>query len=143
MGQGIAGNLRDIRRGYAQQWGLSLQHEFRGRWLVETGYMGNRGVHLPGRRNYDYLPQQFQALGTQLQQLVDNPYFGTVAGNLPLGQRQVTRATLLDTYPQFAGAAGYATLADSILWKLAMALNCQPPISPFTRAGPGLPKGSS
>lgn len=114
LGQGIAGNLRDIRRGYAQQWGLSLQHEFRGRWLVEAGYMGNRGVHLPGRRNFDYLPQQFQALGTQLQQLVDNPFFGTVAGNLPLGQRQVTRATLLDTLPQFAGASGYATFADSI-----------------------------
>ncbi len=114
LGQGIAGNLRNISRGYAQQWGLSLQHEFSGRWLVEAGYMGNRGVRLPGSRAFDYLPQQFRALGTQLQQLVDNPFFGTVAPNLALGQRQVTRATLLDTYPQFAGASGYATLADSI-----------------------------
>ncbi len=114
LGQGISGNLRDIRRGYAQQWGLSLQREFTGSWLVEAGYMGNRGVHLPGRRTYDYLPQQYQALGTQLQQLVDNPFFGTIASNLALGQRQVTRATLLDTYPQFSGASGYATLADSI-----------------------------
>jgi len=114
LGQSIAGNLRDIRRGYSQQWGLSLQHELRGSWLVEAGYIGNHGVHLPGRRSYDYLPQQYQALGTQLQQLVDNPYFGTVASNLTLGQRQVSRATLLDTYPQFAGASGYATLADAI-----------------------------
>ena len=29
------------------------------------------------------------------------------------GQRQVTRATLLDTYPQFGGVSGYATMADS------------------------------
>lgn len=114
LGQGIAGNLRNIRRGYAQQWGLSLQREFTGSWLVEAGYMGNRGVHLPSRRTFDYLPQQFQALGTQLQQLVDNPFFGTIAANLPLGQRQVTRASLLDTYPQFSGASGYATMADSI-----------------------------
>ncbi|MBY0503638.1 MAG: TonB-dependent receptor [Bryobacteraceae bacterium] len=114
LGQGITGNLRNIQRGYAQQWGLSMQHEFAGRWLVEAGYMGNRGVHLPSRRTFDYLPAQFQALGTQLQQLVDNPYFGTIPGNLALGQRQVTRASLLDTYPQFAGATGYATLADSI-----------------------------
>lgn len=114
LGQGISGNLRDIKRGYAQQWGLSLQREILKGWLVEAGYMGNRGVQLPGRRTFDYLPQQYQSLGTQLQQLVDNPFFGTVASNLALGQRQVTRATLLDTYPQFAGASGYATLADSI-----------------------------
>jgi hypothetical protein len=114
LGQGIAGNLRDIKRGYSQQLGLSLQREILQGWLVEVGYMGNRGVKLPGRRTYDYLPQQFQSLGTQLQQLVDNPFFGTIAPNLPLGQRQVTRATLLDTYPQFAGASGYATLADSV-----------------------------
>lgn len=114
LGQGISGNLRNIKRGYAQQWGLSMQREVFQGWLVEAGYMGNRGVSLPGRRNYDYLPQQFQSLGTDLQQLVDNPFFGTIAPNLSLGQRQVTRATLLDTYPQFAGASGYATLADSI-----------------------------
>lgn len=114
LGQGISGNLRNIRRGYSQQWGLSLQRELPGNWLVEAGYMGNHGVQLPGRRTYDYLPQQYQSLGTALQQLVDNPYFGTIPANLALGQRQVTRATLLDTYPQFAGASGYATLADAI-----------------------------
>lgn len=114
LGQGISGNLRDIRRGYSQQWGLSLQRELPHNWLVEVGYMGNRGVHLPGRRTYDYLPAQYRSLGTQLQTLVDNPYFGIIRSTLPLGQRQVTRASLLDTYPQFESASGYATLADSI-----------------------------
>lgn len=114
LGQGVGGNLRDIRRGYSQQWSLSVQRQLPGNWLVETGYMGNRGAHLPGRRTFDYLPEQYRSLGTQLQQLVDNPYFGIIPANLALGQRQVTRATLLDTYPQFAGASGYATLHDSI-----------------------------
>jgi outer membrane receptor protein involved in Fe transport len=114
LGQSISGNLRDLRRGYAQQWGLSLQRELPGNWLVELGYMGNRGTKLPGRRTFDYLPEQFRALGTGLQTLVDNPYFGIIPATLPLGQRQVARANLLDTYPQFAGASGYATLADSI-----------------------------
>ncbi len=114
LGQSVGGNLRSIRRGYSQQWGLSLQREFTGNWLVEAGYMGNRGVKLPGRRTYDYLPSQYQGLGTGLQALVDNPFFGTIPATLPLGQRQVTRASLLDNYPQFAGASGYATLADSI-----------------------------
>ncbi|MFN0106027.1 MAG: TonB-dependent receptor domain-containing protein [Bryobacteraceae bacterium] len=114
LGQGIGGNRRDILRGYSQQWGFSVQRELPGNWLVEAGYMGNRGVKLPGRPTFDYLPQQYRALGTQLQLLVDNPYFGIIPSNLALGQRQVTRATLLDTYPQFNGVSGYATLADSI-----------------------------
>jgi outer membrane receptor protein involved in Fe transport len=113
LGQGISGNRRDMLRGYSQQWSLTVQRELKGNWLIEGGYMGNRGVKLPGRVTFDYLPQQFRALGTQLQQLVDNPYFGIIPGNLAGGQRQVTRATLLDTYPQFGGVSGYATLADS------------------------------
>lgn len=113
LGQGISGNRRDILRGYSQQWSITVQRELRGNWLIEGGYMGNRGVKLPGNVSFDYLPAQFRALGTQLQQLVDNPFFGVIPSNLALGQRQVTRATLLDTYPQFSGASGYATLADS------------------------------
>lgn len=114
LGQGIGGNLRNIKRGYSQQWTLSIQREFARSWVVEAGYMGNRGVQLPGRLSFDFLPGALRALGTQLQQLTDNPYFGVIPGNLALGQRRVTQASLLDTYPQFAGAAGYATLADSI-----------------------------
>src|SRR6185369_4468378 len=114
LGQGINGNARNLLRGYSMQWGFSVQRELPGNWLVEAGYMGNRGVHLPGTRTFDFLPQQYRALGTQLQQLVDNPYFGTIDPSLSLGQRQVTRATLLDTYPQFAGVSGLATLADSV-----------------------------
>ena len=112
-GQSIAGNLRNLSRGYSQQWGLSVQRN-------SSELAGGSGLHgqsrgaAAWRRTFDYLPQQYRALGTQLQQLVDNPYFGTIPPNLPLGQRQVTRATLLDTYPQFSGVAGYATLADSI-----------------------------
>lgn len=114
LGQGVGGNLRDLRRGYSQQWSLSLQRELPGNWLVEAGYMGNRGVHLPGNRAFDYLPAQYLSLGTQLQELVDNPFYGVIAPNLPLGQPRVLRANLLDRYPQFAGASGYATMADSI-----------------------------
>jgi len=114
LGQSINGNARSLRRGYSMQWSLSVQRELPGNWLVEAGYMGNRGVHLPGTRTFDYLPQQYRALGTQLQQLVNNPFFGTIDPSLSLGQRQVTLASLLDTYPQFAGVSGLATLADSV-----------------------------
>ena len=114
LGQGVAGNLRTLRRGYAQQWGLSLQREIFSGWLVEAGYMGNRGVNLPANRAYDYLPAQFRSLGTGLQQLVPNPFVGTISPSLALGAATVQRASLLDTYPQFASAAGLDSWGDSV-----------------------------
>lgn len=114
LGQSVAGNLRSLKRGYSQQWGLSLQRELPGSWLVETGYMGNRGTSMPASRTFDYLPNEYRSLGTQLQQLVDNPFFGTISPSFALGQRQVTRASLLDAYPHFAGATGYDSWGDSI-----------------------------
>jgi hypothetical protein len=114
LGQGVAGNLRTLARGYSQQWGLSLQREFRGNWLVEAGYMGNRGVRLPASRTYDYLAADLRPLGTQLQQLVDNPLFGIIPANLALGQPRVTRASQLDAYPQFSNVTGYDSWGDSI-----------------------------
>jgi outer membrane receptor protein involved in Fe transport len=114
LGQGVDGNLRTLQRGYSQQWGLSIQREFLKGWVVEAGYMGNRGVSQPAVRQYDYLPEQFRSLGTGLQQLVDNPFFGVISPSLALGARQVTRATLLDTYPHFAGASGLDSWGDSI-----------------------------
>jgi hypothetical protein len=114
LGQSVSGSLRNIRRGYSQQWNLSIQRELPDNWLVEVGYMGNRGAHLPGTRTFDYLPANYLSMGTQLQQLVTNPYYGTIPSNLALGAQTVPQASLLTTYPQFSGASGYATMADSI-----------------------------
>lgn len=114
LGQGISGNTRNLSRGYSTQWSMSIQRELPGNWLVEIGYMGNRGVHLQGSRSFDYLPSKYLSLGTQLQQQVTNPFYGTIASTLALGKATVTQSALLNTYPQFAGASGIATMADSI-----------------------------
>jgi hypothetical protein len=75
--------------------------------------MGNRGVSLPATRAFDFLPEQFLALGTGLQELVDNPYRPIIStGNL--SQPRVTRSALLDTFPQFGGANGLDSWADSV-----------------------------
>src|SRR5712692_8594591 len=44
-------------------WSLSLQHEFRGGWLVEGRYVGTKGVHLPIQRQ----------LNTAIPAYFDNP----------------------------------------------------------------------
>src|SRR4029077_9552415 len=46
LGQNIRGDLRNLRVGYMQQWSLNLQREIHG-LLIETGYVGSRGVKLP------------------------------------------------------------------------------------------------
>jgi hypothetical protein len=33
-------------RAYAPQWNFNIQQQFAGKWVVEIGYMGERGVHL-------------------------------------------------------------------------------------------------
>lgn len=112
LGLGVGGNYRGLKRGYSQQWNFNIQRELPGQWVVELGYMGNRGVSMPTNGNFDYLPNVYRALGTDLQTQVPNPFFGTITvGNLSLPT--VTRATLLETYPQFLGASGLDSWADS------------------------------
>ncbi|HBY60405.1 MAG TPA: hypothetical protein DEH78_11315, partial [Solibacterales bacterium] len=56
LGTTVNGSLRSLKRGYSQQWNMNLQQELPGNWIVELGYMGNRGVNLPAIRDYRYLP---------------------------------------------------------------------------------------
>lgn len=113
LGLSVGGNYRGLKRGYSQQWNLNVQRELPGQWVVEVGYMGNRGTGMPVNTAFDYLPNSARALGNDLQTQVTNPFFGIVTvGNLSLPT--VSRATLLDTYPQFLGASGLDSWADSI-----------------------------
>ena len=114
LGQSINGTLRNLRRGYSQQWSLSVQRQLPANWLIEVGYMGNRGVKLPGSPTFAYLPAQYYSLGAGLSQLVTNPFFGTIPSTLTLGQPTVQHASLLRLFPQFSSVSGYGTLADSI-----------------------------
>jgi hypothetical protein len=113
LGAAVAGNVRSMARPYSQQWNLSVQYELPGSWLIEAGYAGNRGTHLAANREFDYLPAAARSLGTALQTQLPNPYAGLITTGT-LSQPAVTRATLLDTYPQFAGVSGIDHWASSI-----------------------------
>src|SRR5207244_5851479 len=68
---------------------------------LEAAYAGLRGIHLPqGGFQLDSLPGQYLSLGTQLNQLVPNPFFGSVANGV-LSQRNVQRGQLLLPFPQY------------------------------------------
>ena len=38
----------DYKSPYSQQWSLDIQRQLVGNWLLDLGYYGNNGIHLPG-----------------------------------------------------------------------------------------------
>jgi hypothetical protein len=85
---------------YSQQWTFTVQHELPGRFLLETGYSGNKGTRLV-TANYDLnqLDPQYYSLGIALQQQVSNPYAGLVGG--VFGGPSIARQQLLRPYPYY------------------------------------------
>jgi hypothetical protein len=87
---------------YNLQWNFSLQRQVGG-FAFQAAYSASHGVHLNdgGGYNINQLPQSALALGTALQQLVPNPFFGVVTAPGVLQASTVTRGQLLRPYPQF------------------------------------------
>ena len=69
---------------------------------IDIGYAGNAGVALPTSVNYNQLPMQQLSLGTALNQLVPNPFYGVITDpTSTLSRTQVQRGQLLRPYPHF------------------------------------------
>ncbi len=117
LGTSVSANVRSLRRGYMEQWNLNIQRELPGNWLMEVGYAGNHGVKLPAMRAYRYLPTAARVLGTQLQELVTNPYYGLITSGT-LSTKTIARGYLKYTYPQYLGASGMDSFANSIYHSL-------------------------
>jgi hypothetical protein len=102
LGQSYSHILEEAEKfGSTWQWNLTLQHQFAGGLAVEAGYAGLRGLHLPqGILQVNELPDQYLALGSKLQQLVPNPFFGMVSTG-PLAQPNVQYGQLLLPFPEY------------------------------------------
>ncbi len=104
LGQSIIAMNRNRPTSYAEQWNLDIQQRFPGDLLFDLAYAGSRGVHLYGNYLANQLPDQYLALGSQLNQLVPNPFYHNpliTTGNL--SNSQIARSQLLLPYPQFIG----------------------------------------
>ena len=103
-GANLQAPLRDTWTPWTQQWNLNIQRELPGQILLEVAYVGTQGHQLArsteGGLSLNQLDPKHMALGSQLNQLVPNPFFGIV-NNGALTQPQVSRAQLLRPYPQF------------------------------------------
>jgi hypothetical protein len=108
LGQGVFGVQRDNGSGYAQQWNLSLQKIFGQDWSVEAGYLSSKLTRLgvPDVNLNQLTADQF-ALGSQLTQQVQNPFYGQIPPNTSLGTPTIARAQLLRPYPRFTTVTLY------------------------------------
>ena len=72
--------------------------------LLEVAYVGTRGLQLSrndeGGLSLNQLDPKYMALGSQLNQTVDNPFYGIVNSGV-LATPRISRAQLLRPYPQF------------------------------------------
>jgi hypothetical protein len=98
---------QNAKPGYVQQYSVDYQWELPGSNAVTIGYMGSRSERLSmgGTSdvtvNINQLDPRYLSLGTALQQLVPNPFFGnTTFGNLSRSAT-IARGQLLRPFPQF------------------------------------------
>ncbi|MDX2269183.1 MAG: carboxypeptidase regulatory-like domain-containing protein [Bryobacter sp.] len=104
IGGNVEGPLRETPVPYVIQYNFTIQRELPGRISLEVAYVGNRGRQLSrggeGGFTLNQVDPRFLSLGSQLNQLVDNPFFGQGLPGI-LANPRISRAQLLRPYPQF------------------------------------------
>jgi len=104
LGQSPNAIVRTDRTPYSIQWNFNIQYELPGDTLFDVAYAGNSGVKLLGTGvQFNQLPNVYQALGDQLNDQIDNPFFGVIPSNLGLGRPTVNLGQLLRPFPHFTG----------------------------------------
>src|SRR5215469_479154 len=94
---------------YTQQWSLDVQREFAHGWMLDVGYFGNNGIHLPG-----YIDSNQPAPGAYLKCTTATPCFGGPGSKnavviSPNGNTAISgssNAQLLNAIRPFIGYAG-------------------------------------
>lgn len=119
-GQGVLSWDYAARTPYTMQWNFDVQRSLGQDILVDIAYAGSRGLRLARVYDYNALPTPLLSLGTRLQELVDNPFYGQIRVGA-LAQQRVQRRQLLLPYPHFAGVTIInAGVASSIYHSLQL-----------------------
>lgn len=106
VGEDFRPKFKDDKVPWAQQWNVMLQRELPAQLMFELGYVGTRGRELALERYPNQLDPKYMSLGSQLNQLVANPFYGHRNAGGILAGPQVRRGQLLRPYPQFGELVG-------------------------------------
>lgn len=128
IGNRIEATTTDIVSPWTRQMNVNLQRELPKGTLLEVAYVGTRGFYLhrndEGGLSLNQLPASAMALGSRLNEQVDNPFFGTRYAQGVLANARTSRAQLLRPYPQFTDIIPiYSVGASSFYHSLQVTAN--------------------
>lgn len=120
VGTGIGAPISTVVTPYTHQWNVGIQRELPGGILIETTYVGSRGLQLMDGAATQGLPlnqlrPEHLALGAQLLQNVPNPFFGLIDTGTMAG-RNVQRRFLLRPFPQFGDVSALAVSGGTSIY---------------------------
>jgi hypothetical protein len=81
-------------------WTFNVQHEIK-QYLIEVGYVGNRGTRLNSTTDLNQVPVDRLSLGSLLQQPIDSPQVVAAGFSKPYPNFTGTLAQALRPYPQY------------------------------------------
>lgn len=117
-GQTVLTQIPQNPLGYEQQWNFDIQKQFGPNFLIDAGYVGAKGTHLPIQtQDENYLPIQFvqqqaAAVGTStFLGTVANPFAPYVPAGSPFSSSKIAYEQLLRPFPEF-GQVQYASQGD-------------------------------
>ncbi|HMJ61187.1 MAG TPA: TonB-dependent receptor, partial [Bryobacteraceae bacterium] len=115
IGNGISAVFPNWPTPLNQQWNASIQRTILSDLLIEAAYLGSRGEHIwTGSLAADAANPQYLSLGSQLNALVPNPFFGKITSG-SLSTATIRQSSLLIPYPQYTGVGQLrAAAGDSI-----------------------------
>jgi hypothetical protein len=95
--------IADVPYPYTQQWNFNIERELTGGTMIEVGYGGSRGTHLPLAltAQLNQLPNERNALGAALLAQVANPFFNHLPTSSLLGRATIAAGQLLRPFPQY------------------------------------------
>ena len=83
-----------------QSWSAGVQRQLMWGLVLDAHYWGMKGTHLLETWNIDQLPDPLLSLGSHLNDLVPNPFFGVVNSGALTGA-SISRQQSLLPYPQY------------------------------------------
>lgn len=128
VGSSIEATTRDIVSPMTRQINVNIQRELPFATLLEVAYVGTRGFNLhrndEGGLSLNQLDPKLMALGSKLNDKVDNPFYGTPYATGVLAGAKTSRAQLLRPYPQFTNVIPiYSVGASSFYHSLQVSGN--------------------
>ena len=94
-----------------QQWNFNIQQQVKNDWIIQAGYLGSKGNHLPDGEStvqFNQLPASYLSLGSNLTAQVANPFYGIIQDpTSTFANKTVAANVLLAAYPQYTSMGAF------------------------------------